>query len=126
MVVQLNDEELRSALFAEVTKKYRWRSMTIRRRSARCGRTSVWNGSVRHDPMLYAYLLDPTYSSYRLKDVALRKLSLSLTGEVAEAADVTGRLISLRKDVEEAGLTEVYEQIDLPLVPCCRAWKMPA
>jgi DNA polymerase-1 len=71
----------------------------------------------RHDLMLYSYLLDPTYSSHTLKDVALRKLSLRLTGEVAEAADVTGRLLSLRQQVEEAGLAEVYEQIDLPLVP---------
>jgi DNA polymerase-1 len=72
---------------------------------------------VRHDLMLYSYLLDPTYSSHTLKDVALRKLSLRLTGEVAEAADVTGRLLSLRAQVEEAGLAEIYEQIDLPLVP---------
>ena len=73
--------------------------------------------AVRHDVMLYSYLLDPTYSSHSLKDIALRKLSLKLAGELAEAADVTGRLLSLREEVEEAGLAEVYEQIDLPLVP---------
>ncbi|MGA8284682.1 MAG: 5'-3' exonuclease H3TH domain-containing protein, partial [Candidatus Sulfotelmatobacter sp.] len=28
---------------------------------------------VEHDPMLYSYLLDPTYSSHRLADVALRR-----------------------------------------------------
>ena len=29
-----------------------------------------------HDTFLYAYLLDPTYTSYALKDIALRRLSL--------------------------------------------------
>ena len=74
-------------------------------------------GGVRHDLMLYSYLLDPTYSSHALDDIALRKLSLKLSGEVAEAADVTGRLASLRQEVETAGLSKVYEEIDLPLVP---------
>jgi DNA polymerase-1 len=73
---------------------------------------------VRHDPMLYSYLLDPTYSSHALSDVALRKFNLKLGGGLAEAADVTGRLAtSLRKDVEEQGLASVYEEIDAPLVP---------
>jgi DNA polymerase I len=71
-----------------------------------------------HDPMLYAYLLDPTYTSYSLADLALRRLDLKLSGSLTEAADVTGRLSSeLRKEVESAGLLNVYETIDLPLVP---------
>jgi len=28
---------------------------------------------VKHDPMLYSYLLDPTYSSHSLAEVALRR-----------------------------------------------------
>ncbi len=117
MVVQLNNEELRSALTAEVHE-----GVPLAVHDYKAAIHAVWRNvgleGARDDAMLYAYLLDPTYSSYRLKDVALRKLSLSLTSEVAEAADVTGRLTSLlRKEVEEAGLTEVYEQIDLPLVP---------
>jgi DNA polymerase-1 len=73
---------------------------------------------VQHDPMLYSYLLNPTYSSHRLADVALRQLNLKLSGSLAEAADVAGRLASaLRNEVEQAGLTKVYEEIDLPLVP---------
>ena len=73
---------------------------------------------VRHDPMLYSYLLDPTYSSHRLADVALRRFNLKLSGDLAEAADVTGRLtIALGEDVKQAGLTKLYEEIDLPLVP---------
>jgi len=73
---------------------------------------------VRHDPMLYSYLLDPTYSSHRLADVALRRFNLKLSGDLAEAADVTGRLTTaLREDVKQAGLKKLYEEIDLPLVP---------
>jgi DNA polymerase-1 len=73
---------------------------------------------VLHDPMLYSYLLDPTYSSHRLADVALRRFNLKLSGDLAEAADITGRLTTaLREDVKQAGLTGLYEEIDLPLVP---------
>jgi DNA polymerase I len=73
---------------------------------------------VRHDPMLYSYLLDPTYSSHRLADVALRRLNVKLTEELAESADITGRLAgALRSEVEQAGLVQLYEEIDLPLVP---------
>jgi DNA polymerase-1 len=73
---------------------------------------------VEHDSMLYSYLLDPTYSSHRLPDVALRRFNLKLGGTLPESADITGRLASaLRRDVEAAGLLKLYDEIDLPLVP---------
>ncbi len=73
---------------------------------------------VQHDPMLYSYLLDPTYSSHRLSDVALRRFNLKLGGTLPESADLTGRLATaLRRDVEDAGLLKLYQDIDLPLVP---------
>jgi DNA polymerase-1 len=73
---------------------------------------------VRHDPMLYSYLLDPTYSSHRLADMALRRFNLKLSGELAESADITGRLAgALRSEIEQAGLSQLYEEMDLPLVP---------
>ncbi len=73
---------------------------------------------VQHDPMLYSYLLDPTYSSHRLPDVALRRFNLKLSGDLAEAADITGRLATaFREEIKSAGLTKLYEEIDLPLVP---------
>ena len=73
---------------------------------------------VEHDPMLYSFLLDPTYSAHDIASVALRHFNLKLSGSIAEAADVTGRLASdLSKKVEEAGLLNVYRDIDLPLVP---------
>ena len=78
----------------------------------------ITSAGVRHDPMLYSYLLDPTYSSHWLADVALRHFNLKLAGELAEAADITGRLAgALRAEVEQAGLAKLYEEMDLPLVP---------
>lgn len=75
-------------------------------------------GDIAHDPMLYSYLLDPTYTSHRLPDVAFRRLNQKLNGSVSEAADITGRLASsLRQEVEEAGLLKLYEEIDRPLLP---------
>jgi DNA polymerase I len=73
---------------------------------------------VEHDPMLYSYLLDPTYSSHRLADVALRRFNLKLSGTLPEAADITGRLAAtLRREVEDTSLLKLYQEIDLPLVP---------
>jgi len=73
---------------------------------------------VQDEPMLYSYLLDPTYSSHRLADVALRRFNIKVSGGLAEAADLTGRLAqALREQVQSAGLMPVYEQIDLPLLP---------
>src|SRR4051812_1601476 len=74
---------------------------------------------VRDDVMLFSYLLNPTYSSHSLREVALRRFNLQLAGTTAEAADVTLRLSrALRKEVEdEPGLINVYDTIDLPLMP---------
>ena len=73
---------------------------------------------VVHDPMLYSYLLDPTYSSHKLPEVVLRRFNLKVSGRLAEAADMTGRLAAtLRREADDLNLSKVYEQIDLPLVP---------
>jgi DNA polymerase-1 len=78
---------------------------------------------VRDEPMLYSYLLDPTYATHSLADIALRRFNLKLSGALAEAADVTGRIaVTLRQEVEQAGLMRVYDEIDLPLVPVL--WRM--
>src|ERR1700676_1782317 len=82
------------------------------------GEQGIALAGVEHDPMLYSYLLDPTYSSHSLPEVALRRFNLKLSGNLAEAADVTGRLASaLGKEVDDQGLTSVYEEIDAPLLP---------
>ena len=73
---------------------------------------------VQHDTALYSYLLDPTYSSHSLAEVVLRRFNTKMSGSLAEAADMTGRLAAtLRKEVEEEQLLKLYEEIDLPLVP---------
>jgi len=73
---------------------------------------------VQHDPMLYSYLLNPTYSSHALPEIVLRQFNVKTGGNLAEAADLAGRIGStLRQEVEQAGLLPVYDQIDLPLVP---------
>ena len=73
---------------------------------------------VRHDPLLYDYLLDPTYSTYGLPQIAYRQFNLKLGPSPAEAADITFRLTEKLSDaVDQAGLRKVYDEIDLPLVP---------
>ncbi len=60
---------------------------------------------VQHDPLLYAYLLNPTYSKYGLADVALRSFNLKMSDSLGEAADLTLRLANkLSHDVADARL----------------------
>ena len=73
---------------------------------------------VRDEPMLYSYIINPTYTNHALAEIAVRSFNLKLSLAVPEAADVTGRIAPvLRKEVEAAGQMRLYEQIDLPLVP---------
>ena len=73
---------------------------------------------VQHDPLLYGYLLDPTYSTYGLREIAQRKFNLKIGASPAEAADLTLRLTEkLGVELDKAGLRKVYDEIDLPLVP---------
>jgi DNA polymerase-1 len=73
---------------------------------------------VRDEPMLYSYIINPTYANHSLPEIAVRSFNLSLSGSVTEAADLTGRMApALRREVEAAGQMPLYEQIDLPLVP---------
>ena len=92
--------------------------LALRHVSAHFPGAAIALAGVKHDPMLYSYLLDPTYSSHSLPEIALRRFNVKLSGNLAEAADITGRLATaLRKEVEEQKLTSVYEEIDAPLVP---------
>ena len=87
-------------------------------KSANHALSGISLAGVEHDTRLYSYLLDPTYSSHGLPEVALRYFNLKMGGSLAEAADMTGRLAAkLRKEVEEAGLLKLYQEIDRPLVP---------
>ena len=72
---------------------------------------------VEHDVMLYSYLLDPTYTSHALGEIAQRRFNLTLSGSIAEAAEVTGRMASLlRRESEEAKVVKLYEEIEFPLI----------
>jgi DNA polymerase-1 len=73
---------------------------------------------VRDEPMLYSYIINPTYTNHSLAEIAVRSFNLKLSLAVPEAADVTGRISPvLRKEVEAAGQMPLYEEIDLPLAP---------
>jgi DNA polymerase I len=73
---------------------------------------------VEDEPMLYSYLINPTYTRHSLAEIAVRSFNLKLSASVAEAADVTGRIAPvLRKEVAAAGQLPLYETIDLPLAP---------
>jgi DNA polymerase-1 len=73
---------------------------------------------VRDEPMLYSYIINPTYTNHSLAEIAVRSFNLKLSLAVPEAADVTGRIAPvLRKEVETAGQIPLYEKIDLPLAP---------
>ena len=77
---------------------------------------------VRDDLMLYSYLINPTHAAHRLADVVARFTSspLAETGDKhlpEQAAAIRALSASMRQDVEAARGLEVYETIDLPLVP---------
>ena len=73
---------------------------------------------VQDDSLLYAYLLDATYSRYALADLALRGFNLKVSHALGEAADLTLRLAQkLRDEVSRKNLRKVYDDIDLPLSP---------
>jgi DNA polymerase-1 len=71
---------------------------------------------IRDEPMLYSYIINPTYTNHSLAEIAVRSFNLKLSLAVPEAADVTGRIAPvLRKEVETAGQMPLYEKIDLAL-----------
>jgi DNA polymerase-1 len=79
-------------------------------------------GGIRHATMLYSYLLRPTTAKHDLADVVLRQESVTLSGAAGERAEHLQRLAPmLRQELEEQGLAEVYQTIDLPLAPVLAA-----
>jgi DNA polymerase-1 len=78
--------------------------------------------NAQDDLMLYSYLVNPTHASHRLSDVAARFSSRPLQEEgdkqLAEAAHVVQALAPvLRGETDALETRNVYETIDLPLVP---------
>jgi DNA polymerase-1 len=78
--------------------------------------------NVRDDLMLYSYLINPTHAAHRLADVAARFTSTPLSQEgerqlPEQAAAIRALAAIMRRDVEAMRALEVYETIDMPLVP---------
>ena len=62
---------------------------------------------VQDDSLLYAYLLDPTYTTYGLDDIAFRVFNLKMGEALGEGADLTQRLTTkLRDDVAQRGTAQ--------------------
>ncbi len=116
--VVLNNDEISAELKRllgnpEIPKTIHDYKMALRQLEAH----EVELAGVNDEPMLYSYLINPTYTKHSLAEIAVRSFNLKLSNSVAEAADVTGRITPvLRKEVESAGQRKLYEEIDLPLV----------
>jgi DNA polymerase-1 len=71
---------------------------------------------IEHATQLYDYLLRPTTAKHDFADVVFRNFNVPIGGGAGERADYLQRLApALRKQVDEQGLADVYEKIDLPL-----------
>ena len=127
MVVSLDTPGLREALEDESLPKHVHDLKAVLRALEPHGLTLA---GVRDDVMLYSYLVNPTHGSHVLPDVTARFTSRALThpsknptGEelanfLPESANAVHRLShTLRGQIESAGLTHLYETMDLPLVP---------
>jgi DNA polymerase I len=72
--------------------------------------------NIVHATQLYDYLLRPTTAKHDFVDVVFRTFNIPLGGGSGERADFLQRLAPvLRQQIEQQGLTEAYEKIDLPL-----------
>ena len=70
----------------------------------------------RHDPMLYAFLLEADPSGCGLDELAARKLGIKPGASAEQRADVTFQLFELlAPQVESRGLRPLYDEIELPL-----------
>lgn len=72
--------------------------------------------NIVHATQLYDYLLRPTTAKHDFAEVVFRVFNVPIGGGAGERADYLQRIAPvLRKQVDEQGLAEVYEKIDLPL-----------
>jgi DNA polymerase-1 len=69
------------------------------------------------DTMLLSYALNPTHTTQTLADVAARHNQAAPSSLPAGAAAIHALVPVLRAKAEKAGVTKVYEEIDLPLAP---------
>ncbi len=77
---------------------------------------------VRHDTMLYSYLLDANENNHTIESAVEREFSAKPSGGVAEMADWVGQLASaLEPRIQAQGLARIYGEMELPLVPILAA-----
>lgn len=81
--------------------------------------------TVRDATQLYSYLLRPTTAKHDVADAAARHLNETLGDAPGTRAAAMVRLApALRREVESAGLLQLYETIDLPLAPVLARMEM--
>ena len=72
--------------------------------------------NVVHATQLYDYLLRPTTAKHDFTEVVFRVFNVPIGGGAGERADYLQRMAPLlRQQIDESGLGNVYEKIDLPL-----------
>ncbi len=69
------------------------------------------------DTMLLSYALNPTHSTQSLPDIAARHGQPQPTTLASAAAAIHALVPVLRAHVDDADLTRIYTEIDLPLAP---------
>jgi DNA polymerase-1 len=69
------------------------------------------------DTMLLSYALNPTHTTQSLADVAARNGQPAPSTLAAGAAAIRALVPALKIEVEKAGVSRVYQEIDLPLAP---------
>ena len=69
------------------------------------------------DTMLLSYALNPTHATQSLADVAARNSQSPPSSLPAAAAAIHALAPALREEVDKAGVSRVYAEIDLPLAP---------
>ncbi len=69
------------------------------------------------DSMLLSYALNPTHATQSLADVAARQGQSAPASLAAAAAAIDALVPALRKEAEQAGVLNLYAEIDLPLAP---------
>jgi DNA polymerase-1 len=80
------------------------------------GQGVVLRGAIE-DTMLLSYALNPTHATQALADVAARHGQAAPSSLAAGAAAIHALVPALLAEVEKAGVTKVYREIDLPLAP---------
>jgi DNA polymerase I len=72
--------------------------------------------NIVHATQLYDYLLRPTTAKHDFAEVVFRVFNVPVGGGAGERADYLQKMAPvLRQQIEQQGLVDVYEKIDLPL-----------